>query len=375
MSLSRGTQLTEEDVISNSKLDHLYNHEFEKGRFFQVVFEDNNEIHVKLAPRTLMKVTYIKDHDDIEGLSITKVVSGEEKQNLKFSKFNLKQLQTFLQFINDIDLKGVSERRIQLADDSLEIIDEETKKKILTLMSGSNGSDLVEEILESGVLTDRDIVNTGYRKVQLELFGKLLYEDQLETYKESIGRALTKDETAWQHFFNVNPWIFGYGLDYRFQGIIQKEFSASDTDADGKNQVNADYLIGDNRFTTFVELKLPNTELFSSTQNRSRTWKLSGKLQDAVSQILEQKASGQIKIETKELFDGEGELIEQNSFDSKAVLIIGNWDEIISDDLRTQKTKSKTLELYRRNLKNVDIITYDELFERAKYIVNENASD
>jgi hypothetical protein len=375
MPLSRGTQLTEEDVISNSKLDHLYNHEFEKGRFFQVVFEDDNEILVKLAPRTLMKVTYIKDHDDIEGLSITKVVSGEEKQNLKFSKFNLQQLQTFLQFINDIDLKGVSERRIQLADDSLEIIDEETKKKILTLMSGSNGSNLVEEILESGVLTDRDIVNTGYRKVQLELFGKLLYEDYLEIYKESIGRVNTKDETAWQHFFNVNPWIFGYGLDYRFQGIIQKEFSASDTDADGKNQVNADYLIGDNRFTTFVELKLPNTELFSSTQNRSRTWKLSGKLQDAVSQILEQKASGQIKIETKELFDGEGELIEQNSFDSKAVLIIGNWDEINSDDPRTQKTKTKTLELYRRNLRNVDIITYDELFERAKYIVNEIAGD
>jgi len=370
MSLSRESQITEEDVISNSRLEHLYNHEFEKGRFFQFVFEDENEVHVKLAPRTLMKVTYIKDHDDIEGLSITKVVSGEDKQNLKFSKFNLQQLQTFLQFINDIDLKGVSERRIQLADDSLDIIDEETKKKILTLLSGSNGSELVEEILDNGVLTDRDIVNTGYRKVQLELFRKLLYEDYIETYKESIGRANTKDETAWQHFFNVNPWIFGYGLDYRFQGIIQKEFSASDTDADGTSQVNADYLIGDNRFTTFVELKLPNTELFSSTLNRSRTWKLSGKLQDAVSQILEQKASGQIKIEAKELFDGEGELIEQNSFDSKAVLIIGNWDEITSDNPRTQKTKSKTLELYRRNLRNVDIITYDELFERANYIVN-----
>lgn len=322
-----------------------------------------------------MKVTYIKDNEDIEGLSITKVVSGEDKQNLKFSKFNLKQLQTFLQFINDIDLKGISERRIQLADDSLEIIDQETKKKILTLMSGSNGSELVEEILESGVLTDRDIVNTGYRKVQIELFRKLLYEDYLETYKESIGTPNTKDETAWQHFFNVNPWIFGYGLDYCFQGILQKEFSASNTDADGTNQVNADYLIGDNRFTTFVELKVPNTELFSSIQNRSRTWRLSSKLQDAVSQLLEQKASGQIKIETRELFDGDGELIEQNSFDSKAVLIIGNWNEINADDPRTKKTKSRTFELYRRNLRNVDIITYDELFDRAKYIVNENASD
>ena len=56
-------------------------------------------------------------------------------------------------------------------------------------------------------------------------------------------------------FFNKNPWIFGYGLGYRFMGILQKEFSASGTEADGTGQVSGDFLIGDKKFTTFVELK------------------------------------------------------------------------------------------------------------------------
>lgn len=376
MSIRKGENgMTEEDVIANSRLEHLYNHEFERGRFFQVVFEDEKEVHIKLAPRTLMKVTYIKENNDIEGLSITKLVDGEDKQTLKFSKFNLQQLQTFLQFIDEIDLGTVSKRRVQLADDSLDVIDSETKKKILTLLSGSNGSELIEDLLTEGVISNRDIVNTGYRKIQLDLFHKLLYDDYLERYKEDIGKSNTKDETAWQYFFQMNPWIFGYGLDYRFQCILQKEFSASNTDADGRNQVNSDYLIGDRRFTTFVELKLPTTELFTQSQNRARTWRLSAKLQDAVSQILEQKASGQIKIEQQELYNEDGEVITQNSYDSKTIVVIGNWNEISEDAPRTKMIKEKTFELFRRNSRNVLIITYDELFDRANYIVNENASD
>ncbi|MBF4238089.1 DUF4263 domain-containing protein, partial [Vibrio anguillarum] len=50
---------TEDDVIRNSKLETLYNHTFEKGRFFQVIFSDENECHIQLAPRTMMKVVYL----------------------------------------------------------------------------------------------------------------------------------------------------------------------------------------------------------------------------------------------------------------------------------------------------------------------------
>jgi len=362
--------VSEEEVIGNSKLEHLYNHEFEGGRFFQVVFADENEAQIKLAPRTQIKVVYLKEKDDIDGLEIVKLISGKEKERLKLSKFNIQQLVTFLSFINTIDLKGISERRISLADSSLNELDTETRKKITTLLSGSEGSEIVCELLDSGFISSQDLVNTGYRKEQLKQFEELLYSSgKLDEYKNEIGKPNTKDETAWQHFFQKNEWIFGYGLDYRFQGILQREFHASDSTASGADTVKADFLLGDKRYTTFVELKLPNTTLFSSRKNRSGSWRLSNSLIDAYSQILEQKASGQLKIETtKELLDDFNNEISQNSYDSRTILIVGSWDQI-KDDVKGEKSlKEKTFELFRRDSRNIDIVTYDELYERAKFI-------
>lgn len=283
----------------------------------------------------------------------------------------MQQLRCFLDFINSIDLKGVSNRRISLADGSLDILDKETKKKIATLLSSDDGGDIVRELLKDGLITNQDLVNTGYRKQQLDIFQKLLYEGYLPEYKRQIGKVTTKDETAWQYFFKSNEWIFGYGLDYRFQGILQKEFHASDTTAAGKDGVIADYLLGDKRFTTFVELKLPTTNLFGNSKNRSNCWTLSSKLIDAYSQILEQKASGQIKIETtKELLDDFNKEITQRSFDSRTILIIGAWSEISGDLVGIKRIKEKTFELFRRDSRNIDIVTYDELYERASFILN-----
>ncbi len=177
-------QVSEDDVIFNSKLEHLYNHEFGEGRFFQVVFSNQDETHIKLASRTLLKIVYIKEKDDIEGIEIIKAVSGKDKERVKFSKFNLQQLKCFLDFLNSIDLKGVSERRISLAD---EILDDETKKKIETLLSGDDGGEVISDLLSKGLITNQDLVNTGYRKLQLEEFRKLLNEDYLGEYKEKIN--------------------------------------------------------------------------------------------------------------------------------------------------------------------------------------------
>jgi hypothetical protein len=239
-------------------------------------------------------------------------------------------------------------------------------------LSGNEGSELIKELLDEGVITGQDLVNTGYRKQQLEIFRRLLYEGYMLNYKRDILKnPSTKDETAWQQFFNLNPWIFGYGLSYRFQAILQREFSASDTTAAGKDEVISDFLLGDQRFTTFVELKKPDTPLFNTDKNRSGSWCLSNELTWAISQILEQKASGQIKIETKKvLLDDNDQPITQRSFDPKVILIIGCWDQVeqSNDTPGVKSIKRKTFELFRRDSRNVEIITYDELYERAQFI-------
>lgn len=215
----------------------------------------------------------------------------------------------------------------------------------------------VLETLRNNVLNKEDLNILSGRKEGLEIFSEYLKKEKEIT------------EPEWQIFFKQNSWIFGYGLDYRFLSILQREASVSSSDLDGKNEVKSDYLLGDKNFTVLVELKRPDTTLFEKDKNRSESWKLSKDLTYAVSQILAQKAEWQIKSQVPQ-YDEEENRIDQETFDPKTVLVIGNTNQF-AGGTKTDLIKRKTFELYRRNSRNIEILTYDELFERANFIVND----
>ena len=230
--------------------------------------------------------------------------------------------------------------------------------------------EIIENLINKGAITSKDIVNTSFRKRELKIFKKLIDDnDYWKTYALENDISGSKEEKVWQYFFEKNEWIFGYGLDYRFKTILQREAYVSDVGLDGSNTVIADYLLGDKKFTTFVELKKPSTKLFGKPKNRSNSWTLSNDVVDSISQILEQKASGLIKLDKKQ-FGSDGNIITQKTFDSKVILIIGHWKELEeSDNDLEREIKEKTFELFRTDSRNIEILTYDELFDRAKYIV------
>ena len=371
MSRSDNFKTSEEDVIWGSILDRLYSHEFEKGRFFQVVHEDEKGFEIKLAPRTMLKAVYLYDKDDIEGIEIIKAVSGKDTERIKLSKFNFAQLKSFLNFISEIDLKGITERRLKIFDE--QELDKDTIRSIKTLLSKDGGSDIVESLINEGIITSKDIVNTSFRKKGLQIFKRLISEkDYWKTYATENGKSTHSEEKIFQYFFENNQWIFGYGLDYRYQNILQREVHLTDAELNGSNSVIGDYLLGDKMFTTFIELKKPSTNLFGNSSNRSNSWKLSSELIDSFTQILEHKASGQIRLEQKQFIKGEP--LQQKAFDSKVILIIGNWNELDeSSSTLEREIKMKTFELFRRDSRNVEILTFDELYERAQFIVEGNS--
>jgi hypothetical protein len=367
MSLSINNTSSEEDIIMGSIPNRLYSHEFEAGRFFQVVHQDENGFEIKLAPRTMLKAVYIKEQDDIEGIEIIKVVSKNETQRIKLSKFNFAQLKAFLAFISEIDLKGITEKRLKILDD--QELDTDSIRSVKTLLSKKGGAELVETMINEGIISSKDIVNTAFRKRGLQIFSDLKNNSEYwKTYAEANGFKKHSEEKVWQYFFEKNQWIFGYSLDYRYQEILQREVHLSNAELDGSNTVIGDYLLGDNFFTTFVELKKPSTLLFANKGNRSNSWKLSNDLIESVSQILEHKASGLIRLDSPQYINGEP--LTQKAYDSKVILIIGDWKELENSSKTLEKEiKKKTLELFRRDSRNVEILTFDELFERAKFIV------
>ena len=61
--------------------------------------------------------------------------------------------------------------------------------------------------------------------------------------------------------------------------------------------------------------------------------------------------------------------MSEATHDVECLLIIGKLSSIDGSE-RDIEMKLKTLELFRRNLRNIEIITYDELLERATFIVS-----
>jgi hypothetical protein len=356
---------SEEEIIRTSKPNRLYWHEFEKNRFFQVVHQDENGFEIKFAPKTMLKVKYLIDKEDIEGFEIIKV-SSVNTQKVSLSRFNFAQLREFLRFISEIDLKGITAKRMKILDD--QELDSDSIRSVKTLLSKEGGAELVETLINEGIISSKDIVNTAFRKRGLQYFENLKdAPNYWKKYAAENNISSHSEEKVWQYFFEKNEWIFGYGLDYRFKQILQRESHLSAQELDGSNSVISDFLLGDKFFTTFVEIKKPSTPLFANEKNRSNSWRLSNDLIDSVSQILEHKASGLIRLDNNQYVNGEP--LKQKAYDSKVILIIGDWSELEkSGSTQERNIKRKTFELFRRDSRNIEILTFDELFERACFI-------
>ncbi len=287
--------------------------------------------------------------------------TGNPYQNTDFhfyrNEFN--ELLEFLTLVRFIDLSDINNFKLSFSDLKHKVLVDRSERELINAFKNLHGEDrlhLLEQIRDER-LTKQDLDILSGRKEGLETFRKKLYVEKDWT------------EPEWQVFFEQNTWIFGYGLDYRFLSILQREAALSDSDLNGKNTIAGDFLLGSTDFTVLVELKKPDTPLFGSVQNRSRSWKLSKPLIDAVSQILAQKASWEIKA-LQNCYNSNGDLITQRSCDPKCILIIGSRKQF-SDNPRNQDIKYRTFELFRRDSRNIELLTYDELYERAFCIVNQ----
>jgi len=122
----------------------------------------------------------------------------------------------------------------------------------------------------------------------------------------------------------------------------------------------------------FVEIKTHKTPLIDHSKHyRPECWRTSGELAGSISQIQKttQKAIQDIKTKL-EIVNNEGLPTGENLFlyHPKSFLVVGSLSEFIEDS-KTNEQKFSSFELYRRNVNNPEIITFDELYERAKYIV------
>lgn len=361
-------------VIENAKEDKIYVNNFKDstGKYINVYIKD-----YQVSSQIQITLSYINVNQKIVGIEITRVKKGVYDGSVKLSIDGYSQLISILEFLQSIDIPTLSTRKITLQDGLNVNLDEVTKNKIKTAFSDESNRDFLLELIsqadihdaiktmftnndnktvlieqiQNGLITSHDIINIGYRKAQLRLF------------KEMLDTCY--DEKEWQSFFEQNQWIFGYGLDYRFNQISQREYSTGSQRLDATGDSRGDFMLTDSRFTVLVELKTPKTELFGSGKYRNGCWKISSDLADVTSQVLAQKHEVTLN------FDRLTEDMDKDIslFDPKAIVLIGHTEQFNTGDTKESRLKKRTFELYRRNLRNIEILTYDELYNRAEFIV------
>lgn len=359
------------------------------GRYVELITEDSQQYFVvsEKASATLYETDGGRQKIqatvlDVEGkvpviyisrinVKTGKIANNGEHQICLYPEV-AEKLYHFLGKVKSIDYTNPNSFKV--AAESLEKLNEnpirDSDSYFSELRKDPRRVEIIEKLLNDGAITTKDIVNTSFRKKELGIFKMLIDEsDYWKTYASENSITDKKEEKVWQFFFEKNEWIFGYGLDYRFQTILQRESHVSDAELDGSNTVIADYLLGDKKFTTFVEIKKPSTPLFGKAKERSNSWRLSNDVVHSVSQILEQKASGLIKLD-KQQYDSIGNPVMQKAYDSKVILIMGHWKQLkeSSNELESE-IKKKTFELFRNDSRNIETLTYDELYDRARFIV------
>jgi hypothetical protein len=172
-------------------------------------------------------------------------------------------------------------------------------------------------------------------------------------------------ESDWQNFFEKNKWIFGYGLKYVFLRQIAAQPHYGGSDIHGKGGQKGDYLAateGELKFTVIVEIKKPGTELLKSRTYRAGAWPVSDELGGAIAQV--QANCRRWELEGSRSESNSEALRGQSIFTAqpKGILVIGELGQLNDNSKRT------SFELLRRSISNPEIITFDELYQRAKFI-------
>ena len=235
------------------------------------------------------------------------------------------------------------------------------KKMIQALLEQNHSQEVWEELVDK----DPDLATKfSFARLQSER-AKTLGE-----FQQSLVEG--RDEQFWQQFFEQNTWIFGYGLKYQFLHTVQPQPHYGGNAVTGRGAERGDYLTascGGIRFTVLIEIKKPDTYLLCNNQYRNGVYAPSDELAGAVSQL-------QVNCRKWEV---EGSRLEQNveafrkenifTVSPKGILVIGSTEQLSDNDRRN------SFELFRRNLENPEILTFDELHWRARYIVEHTSPE
>ncbi|GBL00337.1 Shedu immune nuclease family protein [Vibrio harveyi] len=223
-------------------------------------------------------------------------------------------------------------------------------KKVAQMLTNSKHSDLILSTLSQLPADDISKLNaiTGITTLKASL-------EYWEKNKHS------KDEGMWQKYFEENPYILSNILcipAYKLKGGAYT--GGKSVFNQGGNLVDFMFKSAQTENPVLIEIKTPETKIIGEPYRQ--TYSMSSEVSGSVGQILNY-SNMLVKNAMTLLYESRNDDEQIDVFKPLLYVILGNTKEL------TCSSKKEAFELYRNNLKDVQIITFDEVFEKVSRLI------
>ncbi len=281
--------------------------------------------------------------------SLNKITRDAQSSARKVKVVTTNNLMSF--FLNSVEYP---QKELKVKDDVLEKLIVKASSMLSVGLSKAEQNEAIALIDKNKKVIAKDNPKALVKlQNDLEL---VTLEQLIEKYEAMLKKRL--NESYWQKVFNENPFILNMAFGYPIIKI-HDQASVGGRKLTGEGEKITDFFAKNSitNNSAIFEIKTPRTKLLNKTVYRDGVYTPSSDLSGSINQVLDQKYKFQKEISS---IKDNTRLYDIESYNVHCVLIIGQMPE----DLDQQKS----FELFRRNSKDVEIVTFDELLEKLKQL-------
>jgi hypothetical protein len=323
--------------------------------------------------RKQIQLQVAREGGQVREILLQQVTIGNDaklKRLLRLDREGAKKLIDLIALLPSIDL-DVDDGGTRLDDDLLrDVMADPNALKTLYARDPEAFRKLIEDDA-----TAADVVAVASRREAVTEFRTLLTDPIAFEARKASAPGGT--EAVWQRFFEANPWIFGVGLSSQLltswdERRLEQVVAGFSVATAGKRADAVMRTNGRIRSLALVEIKHHTTPLLASTEYRAGCWHPSAELTGGVAQAQQTVHSAVTQIGEKlEEVDSDGAETGSATYllRPRTFLVAGDLAQL-KGDAGVNRAKHRSFEIYRRNLVEPEVVTFDELLARAEWHIS-----
>lgn len=332
---------------------------------------DDKEIYMTPKGRKQIRLNVARSQGTVRSIKIEKVSTGTDKTKLEtvleLDREQSRKLIEIIKALDSIPIEG--EQSVKIDDDTLTYLfsNPAELQRIYT-----TNPQKFKALIQSDS-SARDIAALQHRREVVQTMKSWL-EDE-ETFA-AAQEGMNGPEAVWQKLLEDNPWILGIGLGGQlYTGWSNKKLEQVTTGSHiGSVGKRVDALMrtsGAIQSMVFAEIKHHKTDLLKN-EYRSGTWLPSEELTGA---IVQSQQTSHLAVEALGKFIADqtpdGEKLQSGTYllKPRSYVIIGSLTQLTGNKNGVKEDKYKSFEIFRRNIQEPEVITFDELLARAEWHV------